>query len=278
VSLLSLPAVLLRSHPWGESSHILRFLTPDEGLVAVVARGVRRVGGKGNTPVELFAGGTLQVDLRPGRELHGFRGFDVDRHRGALAASVVRFGAASFLGEFVLRQGGEEPSPPLFDAVVRSLDRLGEADDASAVPVLVASVWNLVSLMGYTPELECCVLCGAAIPAEDTCRFDHAEGGVRGEECGGGTGPRIGPSTREALRRMLGGEEVEGLPKPSAHLRLVHDFLAWHLGNGRPLESFGFLSGVVTGGRPAPEGPIRDSMDPGSTGTDRADVLEGSDP
>lgn len=265
MGILSVPAILLRSHPWGESSHILRFLTPDEGLVAVVARGVRRVGGKGNTPVELFAGGTLQVDLRPGRDLHGFRGFDVDRHRGRLAARVVRFGAASFLGEFVLRQGGEEPSPALFEAVVRALDRLEEADDASAVPLAVSSVWNLLSLMGYTPELGCCVVCGAAIGAEDTCRFDHGEGGVRGPECSGGAGgagPRIGPGTREAILRMLSGEEVSELPKPAAHLRLVHDFVAWHLGNGRPLESFAFLLGMVreevSGGSPGAEGEDSD--------------------
>lgn len=249
MSLHSVPAVLLRSHPWGESSHILRFLTPGQGIVGVVGRGVRRVGGKGTAPLELFAGGVLHVDLRPGRDLQGFRGFEVDRRRGALAGNLLRYGAASFLAEFILRHGGEdEGSPELFDAVVRALDRLEGSSEGAVVPHLVSVAWRMVSLMGYTPELACCVLCGARIPVDAACRFDHSEGGVRGAECGEGVGPRLGPTTRATLVRMLEGEEVEHLPRPAAHLRLVHDFVAWHLGTGRPLESFTFLAGALPEG------------------------------
>lgn len=246
MGLVSVPAVLLRSHPWGESSHILRFLTAEHGIVAVVGRGVRRVGGKGTSPVELLAGGTLHVDLRPGRDLQGFRGFEVDRRRGGLASGLVRYGAASLLAEFVLRQAQEgEPAPEIYGAVVETLDRLERCDEPRAVAVVVASLWSLVARMGYAPELACCVLCGAPIPEGATCRFDHAEGGVRGSECGEGVGPRLGPGTRDTLQRMLEGEEVSDLPRPRAHLRLVHDFVAWHLGSGKPLESFAFLWGVV---------------------------------
>jgi len=246
---LVVPALLLRSHPYSESSRILRFLTPDNGVVATIARGVRTRGSKSGSSLEIFTRGTLTLDHRPGRDLQGFRAFDAeDPHRG-LQQSLIRFGAASFLGEFAMRHGPEEGTSTLFQIVDETLSLLEEREDAGAVALLLTAGWRIVALLGYLPELDRCVICGEPLPPGASARFDHGAGGVRGEEClpGGGAplGPLVGPGTRELLARMLNGEEPERLPRSVAHLRLLHDFATWHMGSGRGLESYAFLASRV---------------------------------
>jgi DNA repair protein RecO (recombination protein O) len=246
---LVLPALLLRSHPYSESSRILRFLTPGNGVVAAIARGVRTRGSKSGSSLEIFTRGMLTLDHRPGRDLQGFRSFDAeDPHRG-LQRSLVRFGAASFLGELAMRHGPEEGTATLFQGVDETLSLLEERDDPGAVALVVTAGWRIVALLGYTPELDHCVICGEPLAAEAMARFDHGAGGVRGEECvppgGPPPGPLVGPGTRTVLTRMLMGDEPEMLPRPGAHLRLLHDFATWHMGGGRGLESYAFLASRV---------------------------------
>lgn len=244
MSLESVPAVLLRTHAFGDTSLILRFLTPRHGVLSVMARGVRSPARRTSSPPQPFSTGILQVDVRPGRELQGFRGFDVTHPRRGLGSGLARFGAASFLAELVLRHGGGEGVPDLFDALLEALDRVDAGDDRECVALAVAGGWRLTALLGYAPELDRCVLCGVRLEEGATGRFHHPGGGVAGPECAGegpGWGPRIGPGTRAELARMLEGKLARELPRGAAHLKLLHDFLTWHLGGGRPLESFAFL-------------------------------------
>ncbi len=252
---LVMQALLLRSHPYSESSRILRFLTPHHGVVAAIGRGVRSRGSRGGDSLELFARGSLTLDHRPGRDLQGFRAFDVEDPHRALPLSLVRFGGASFLGELALRHGTEEGNPALFEGIDQALSLLEVKNDAAAAALVIASGWRIMALLGYSPELDQCVVCGAPIPEGEVVRFDHGSGGVRGLECtpttGPPPGPLVGPGTRNLLARMLKGDEPEGLPRVQVHLRLLHDFATWHMGQGRTMESFPFFAGRLAGLDPA---------------------------
>ena len=59
MAVVSTPAVLLRSHPYSETSQILRFFTESHGLVGVMAKGQRKRGGQGSGAAPLFARGML---------------------------------------------------------------------------------------------------------------------------------------------------------------------------------------------------------------------------
>ncbi len=242
MSVRTLPAVLLRAHPYSETSRILRFLTPELGVVATMARGVRARGGKGTGGLETFAQGELTLDLKPGRDLQGFRDFRPglgDPRR--LGRGLLPFAAASYLAELVLAHQLEEESPTVFALLLRALDGLETGADPELPGYFLAAGWGIVAAFGFPPELEACIRCGVeveeGVAAEGQRgagsggrahggvgagsgeegggpvfpRFDLGAGGLRCPACSvGGEGPRVGEGARAALRGFLTATVEEG--------------------------------------------------------------------
>ena len=247
MSIVSTRAVLLRSFPYSETSRVLHFYTEALGGVGVMGKGVRAGGGRAGNPLESFAEGTLTVFVKPTRDLQTLREFSPTRPRRALAGDVRRFGGAAVLAEIVLKHAGEEAHPILFDALSVALDRVADVPGDAIVPTLLREGWQLVSTLGYRPVVDACVECGRDL-GDEMARFDFSAGGVRCSGCGDErVGPRLGPGARAQLSGLL--EESATLPaidRPRAHLRLLSDFVTWHLSAGRPLASFEVLSGLLT--------------------------------
>lgn len=236
-------ALLLRAHPYGETSRVLRFLTRDRGIVGVMARGVRS--GKGSD-LATFAGGRLTYYHKQNRDLHTFKEFGVERSRRGLGRHPMRLAAASVLADLVLRHGGDAEAESLFDALERALDDLAETE-AEAVPgVLLRDGWGLIAVLGYHPSLERCPSCGGVLDDTEIGRFDFEQGGVRCSRCAeGGGGPRLGPGARAQLAAFSAGSIPSDLRKPRAHLQLLSDFVTYHLAGTRELASFRVLSAFL---------------------------------
>lgn len=271
MSVLTVPAVLLRAHPYSETSRILRFLTAELGVIGVLARGVRSRSSKGTASLETFARGELTLDHRPQRDLQHFRDF----HPGPgdprrLGRDLLPFAAASYLAELVLAhamEGGEgEGSPALFEGFASALAVL-ETEPLDRVPgVFLAAGWGILSEFGFPPGLDACVRCGATLgDGGGTFRFDILAGGLRCPACAeGGTGsargpsappsspsaaaslgPRVGPGARAALRALAAGEAPDPLPGASAHFGILDRFALTHLGLSRTFRSAELVRGAL---------------------------------
>lgn len=242
---VSTPAVLLRAHPYGDTSRILRFYTRDHGLVSVMAHGVRSRSGKGGAALDAFASGELTVYLKPQRDLHTLKDFAGARLRRSLAADVMRFAGASALAELVLTHVEEDPHPDVFEALEGGLDLLEGAPQARSGAAALSSAWRLVVAFGFAPELDVCVRCGAMLDPAEVARFDLAAGGTLCAPCGAGSaGPRVGPGARDQLRAMLTGQGIAPVSHPRRHLALLSDFIAFHVAQ-KPLRSFRFLGDLL---------------------------------
>jgi DNA repair protein RecO (recombination protein O) len=245
MSLLTTPAVLLRAHPYSESSRILRFYTRASGVVGAIARGVRRTGGKSGAVLESFAGGILTLHVKPTRDLQTFQDFTPTHARRGIGASPLRLGGASVVAELLLRHAGEEGNPALFETLESALDRIEAVQESGVLAAILSEGWRLVSALGYRPTLDACVHCGRALGTEDMSRFDYAAGGVRCGDCGE-HGPRVGPGARAQLRALiLGDEPLAPLGRPRAHVQLLSDFVTYHVSGTRPLDSFAFLAQML---------------------------------
>jgi recombinational DNA repair protein (RecF pathway) len=206
-----------------------------------MGRGVRAGGGRSGSGLDTFAEGTLAVHVKPTRELQTLKEFVPLRPRRALAGDVRRFGGAAVLAELVLRHALEEPNPSLFDALSDGLDRIERATGEDVVPAVLQEAWRLVGALGYRPVLDECVECRSGL-GEELARFDLAAGGLRCARCGVERGgPRLGPGARAQLEGLLEGELPPRLDRPRAHLRLLSDFVTYHIGAGRPLPSLQVL-------------------------------------
>ncbi len=251
MSLATSPAILLRSHPYSESSRILRFLTPDHGIVALVGRGVRKGGSRGRGALDTFGRGTLVFTHRPDRDLHNLRDFTPEGASLGLGRDLRRFYGASIVAEILLLHALEEGDRALFDWVAEVFGRLGTAPDADVPGWIVSGAWRTLALLGFPPELERCVQCGGTLgvgDGEEMDRFDVSEGGLRCVRCatGGASMPRVGPRAREQLAFLVAGRPPHPLTHPASHLGLVEGFALHHLGARREFRSFPVLKDLLT--------------------------------
>lgn len=273
-------AILLRSHPYSESSRVLRFYTRVLGLVSVMARGVRRGASKGRGAPGTFGEGVAVILVRESRELQSLREFTPRSARIGLAADLQRLAGASLAAELVLRHAGQEPHAGLYDLLSRGLDRLERAPSAVLAAEVLALGWSIVHLFGFGPELAACTGCGRTLDGDEMARFDLDAGGVRCSACDApGGSRRIGPGARAQIARFLKGgacppaapssvasaplprdaappsgrpagtrldsppprDAAPPLPVAPAHLALLDDFVTRHLLEGRRPDSFRFL-------------------------------------
>ena len=246
--LVTTDAVLLRAHPYSESSLVLRFLTQDLGVVRAMVRGVRRAGGKGVSPPATFDRGGLEVSYRENRELQTLRSFAVEASGRRLGSHVLPFTGASLLAELVLAAPSEEPSAELYGALAGALDRLAEGKEGDGVVgEIFAGAWAILGALGYAPSVDDCVRCGEPLEDDAVARFDASAGGLRCPACATeAAGGRVGPGARSELRALLRSEAPARLRKPSGHLRLLEAFALDHLELSKPLSSAGMLRGLLT--------------------------------
>lgn len=243
--LVTVEATVLKAFAYSETSKILRLLTAGYGVQSVIAKGARRSRSRFGGVLEPFTDGTATFYLKPGRDLHTLREFELQRPRQALGRDLVRFGAASLLAEIVLRTSSEQEAPELFHRLRAALTELESAADERVEPLALAHAWALVAALGFAPGLDRCVHCSRPLPAGDLF-FDYGAGGLLCGQCGGGGGGgRVVPAAaRTDLRALVAGEPV-ALDRTTAHWQLLSRFLAYHLVDPGALRSLDFLAGQV---------------------------------
>lgn len=234
-------AIVLQAFPYGETSRIVRLLTRAAGVQSAIAKGAVRPRSR-FAVMEPFSEGTASLHIRGGRELQTLSGFDLTRGRQAIGRDLLRFGGASLVAELVMRTASEEPQDGLYDGVSAALDQLVHTPEAAVESAILAGAWHIVSLLGFTPELECCIVCGSAVDPAGDASFDYAAGGLRCATCAAGLpGRAIPPQARAALAGFARGTAVP-VSVTTGHWRLLTRYLEHHILDRAPLRSLQFLS------------------------------------
>jgi DNA repair protein RecO (recombination protein O) len=235
-------AVVLHAFHYLESSRIVRLVTRDAGLRSAIAKGARKSRRRFGSGLDLFAQGTASLHTRAGRDLDTLSAFEDVRTRSDLAQDLERFTGAETLAEIVLRFGRDGADAQLFDALTAALDSLALSSGPQAREATLAGAWRLIGVLGFGPAMEQCAECGAPVPPDADASFTHSAGGVLCPRCaslsaGGRTLP---PDARAAIAAWLRGgrSEQPGDAELRAHQRLLREFLAYHLHDGRPLRAF----------------------------------------
>ena len=234
-------AIVLHVADYLESSRILRLATRDAGIQSVVARGARNSRKRFGHALDLFAIGQAHIDVRGGRDLQTLTGFEVVRSQPQLALDLARFSAASAIAESTLRVVHEEAAPTLFDGLLSAFAALGEAEGDAVIPTALGALWRIVREVGVAPALDVCAECHAVIAPDAEVVFSHQAGGALCDRCRARSpgARRLPPSARAAIRDWLEDRPVElSRNECRAHQRLLREFLAQHLTDGRPLRAF----------------------------------------
>jgi DNA repair protein RecO (recombination protein O) len=255
-------ALVLRRHPYSESSLVVWALTRREGLVRLLARGAYRPRSRYYAVLDLFD--ELELAWRPPRtgDLGQLVEGRILRRRRGLTRDLERYRAGTTVLELAAlgcRPG--HPEARLFDLVSAALDALDEGTRPPQA-VLVRFELEFLRSHGLTPALERCASCDREAPAEGSpprVVFSAAAGGRLCRPCAAeqrAAGARVGTlplDVVEAAARMLRGERAALPPGGLERLRdFVERFLGHHLGT-QPRSQRAFLAAPNRNApRPAP--------------------------
>jgi DNA repair protein RecO (recombination protein O) len=240
--LLVSEAIVLHAFDYLESSRIVRLLTRDAGIRSGLAKGARKSRRRFGSGLDLFGQGTAFLHTRPGRELDTLSGFEDVRSRTPLGEDLERFTGAETIAEIALAFGKEGADTELFTAVARALDALASRSGFAAREATLAGAWQIVDALGFGPALDECAECDTTIAADEPALFTHAAGGVLCRRCASlSAGGRTLPApARAAIDGWMRGAHLDALGESEAraHQRLLREFLAYHLHDGRSLRAF----------------------------------------
>jgi DNA repair protein RecO (recombination protein O) len=249
--LVSTDAIVLHSFDYLESSRVLRLATRDAGVRSAIAKGARRSSRRFGGGLDLFSRGIAHLYTKPGRDLDTLAGFDDLRASIHLASDLGRFAGASAIAELTLRFSREaEADASLFDAVDAALEGLAAAAPDDTRATALAGAWRIVAALGFAPAIDECADCHAALEPDGVVMFSHPSGGVLCARCSRLARGRVLPAAaRAAIRAWLFGEAaaLSDAAEARAHQRLLREFLAEHLTDGRPLRAFDAWTSELVG-------------------------------
>ncbi len=166
----------------------------------------------------------MNAFFRPGRgELAHLERVSVDHSFHGILKSLDAIGAAGAAMAVIRERVPEhEPEPAVFDAAVRFLDAL----DRGAPPkeALLSLQIRVLTILGFAPTLDRCVVCGKVPEPGRAASFDASRGGIVCRACGGA---RLVLSA-SAMRRWVAVEstiEYSEEPWPELEREQIHEGL-----------------------------------------------------
>jgi DNA repair protein RecO (recombination protein O) len=250
----STDAIVLSRFDYGEADRILTLITPLNGKLKAIAKGIRRPTSRIGGSLEPFA--ELHVLLARGRTFEVVTQVSVGHAWLNLRDSLESAATAWYLAELADRSLEERHSA---EPVYALLHRAYELLDAGMAPGRVARWYemHLADELGVRPEVDRCVECDRVLEVDARFRWVPPLGGVLCDRCPGPPHERTGLSL-EALKLLKAyqRQDVEAI----AALRLapeterevesaLRDFLRHVL--EREARSLAFLDEVRTPAAPS---------------------------
>ncbi len=167
-------AIITRKTKLGEADRILTLYTPSLGKIQAVAKGVRRPRSKLSGHLELL--GHSQVSLARGRNLDTITGSQTINSFLELKSNLELISYALYATELVNQFTAEHiENHPLFSLLLGTMRQLCQGVNSELV--LRYFELNLLSDVGYRPQLRQCVLCRSPLePVSNS--FCPAVGGM----------------------------------------------------------------------------------------------------
>ncbi len=145
-------AIVLRRIDYGEADRIITLLTPDQGKLRLMAKGVRRLKSKLAGGIELFS--VSQITFVRGRgEIGTLISARLSEHYGAIVSHIDRVQLGYEFIKIIDKTTEDEPEEDYFRLLEHTFLALNDA----RVPSELIRVWfdtQLLTLDGHTPNLQ----------------------------------------------------------------------------------------------------------------------------
>lgn len=194
-------ALVLKRFEYGETSQIAHLVTPTDGRVSCLAKGIRRPNPNLKGPFDLFQLANCRFRRRASSDLALMTRWEPLTGFTPLREKLPRIYGAFYLCELVwetTREGVRDPAG--FSLLVRALDALCGAAEATAPSIVAATELQLLARSGFLPALTACARCSVD-PAPADSVFLPLGGGLVCPRCtrSGERGLPVRPGTRALL-------------------------------------------------------------------------------
>jgi DNA repair protein RecO (recombination protein O) len=228
IKVVSSPALVVRSVPYGESDLIATFFTKEAGLLGAIVRGGRRSQKRFGGALEPIHTLDIHLDDR-GKELCVLKEARIAQARLGITASLEAMDAAGHALRWTRHLCPPRTPEP---AAWRGITDLFDLLDARVEPRPPLAVFGLHMLtdMGYALELERCIKCGRACPPTRPSFLDGAGGGLVCMSCGGAR-RTVNAELRGLAAKAQRGEDVALSREQAGELiEIVEETMAAHAG------------------------------------------------
>lgn len=170
--------------PLGEYDRLMTILTPELGLIRVVATGARKHKSSLGGRCGLFVVNELMI--AKGRSLDKITQAQTLESYPGLGRNLVKLTASQYLAELVLLQAlTDQPQVELFTLLTEHLHRLEQRSttDEEAIAFLTHAIFHLLAVAGIAPQVQVCCLTQIPLSPDLTlpnwqAGFSVASGGV----------------------------------------------------------------------------------------------------
>ena len=219
--------IVLRSYPFGEADRVVVLLSPNNGKIRTVAKGVRKTKSRFGGRLEPFT--HVDLVLYEGRNLDTITQVAVlepfPHLRNSLDA-VVAAGTMVEAADAVAQE--QESSTRLFLLLQRGLKALETGHGGP--DLITAFLLKLADVVGVAPSLVQCASCGQY---EDLHRFSFAGGGAVCDRCRVEGSVRLRPGITQYLAGLAGAELLSLPPTDDAlsaeAMGIARRFVEYHL-------------------------------------------------
>lgn len=174
-------AIVIKSQSLGEVDKIISFYTSDFGKVRAVARGIKRPKSRYGGSLELLNYGDLVFFFRPHKDLQIINSFDILDSFNILKDDLTKTAYAFYIVELMDAMGVEgKVNDIAFQLTLRALSTM----ESIIHPELLIHAYELqlMSLMGFRPQLQKCVGCSNDVTGK-IFRFSSPLGGMLCSKC-----------------------------------------------------------------------------------------------
>ena len=171
-------ALVLRTTDWSESSRICTLWTREFGKVRALAKGGRRLKSAFESALDLLTACSIVLLRKSSGGLDLLTEAQVVERFPRLTSDLPALYAGYYVAELLADwTEDDDPHPALFDEALATLGQLGQPGVATG-PRLARFEVVLLRELGYSPTLETCASCGAAVGGGGRLGFSAAAGGV----------------------------------------------------------------------------------------------------
>lgn len=175
-------AIVLKIIPYSQSSHIVTWLTPEQGKLTTIIKGALRPKSSFLGQYDLFYTCELLYYIRETNGLHIARECSPIQTRLSFRRDWKAAACASYIADLLLNvsySGNHQPE--LYELIDLSMEHLA----ANGVkPVFI--FWfelKLAELLGFAPQLLSCVACRRELAQQERLMFSSADGGLICQDC-----------------------------------------------------------------------------------------------